>query len=986
MNQMRPVRQGCLAQGGFATAGAPWDEEARLGSLERTGILDTKPEPEFDSIAWLASRFLNAPVALVSFVARDRQWFKARVGIGVSQTCLDVSICRHLVLGGDILVVPDLLEDPRFAENPLVVEGPRFRFYAGAVIRSSDGLPIGTVCVLDDAPRPDGISADQETALRALAATAEQSLQLRSVGQRLHASERRYRALVEATASVVWSTDSAGRTVAREASAPFVRHGRLQGERWEDLVHPDDRSPSEEAWRRALETTTPLDVTERKRTDTGEFRWTHVRAVPVRGADGAVSEWIGAATDVHDRIVAEKRLEASQERLRLALEATGLGIWDIEPATGRQSWSREVFDILGLPPVERPGLTDFVRRLHPADRRRFVQHFAGRSFSTDVAASIECRIRRANDGAERWIHVRGLVRPDQHGDLTRYVGTVEDITTRKHWETAVRNSERRLRLALQAARMVAWELNVETGVVERSSSSRALLGIGSGHRREFLSRVRDADRGRLEELVETARRGEMADVQVRYRRDDGERLWLGVRAETLDQNRIVGVTFDLTERKAAEAQLWQAANHDALTGLPNRALFNRRLETALNASRKSGETTALMLIDLDSFKEVNDTLGHDAGDVLLTETARRLKRVARRRDTIARLGGDEFAVIAPRCGPGEVAALSERIIAALAEPIGFSGMAVQTSASIGIACAPEHHERPDELMKDADIALYRAKARGRGQVAVYEPAMRAATERRFFIVREMRHAIEANQMVPFYQPKVDLRDGRVTGIEALARYRHPQHGLRTPAYFKDVFGEPDLAVALGEALARRVAEDTRSLISEDLVFGRMAINLAAAEFEDATLADRIMALLDEHGIRAADFEVEVTETVFLGKTAKRAAENLDRLNRSGILIALDDFGTGFASLTHLKEFPVGRLKIDQSFVRGLGRADDDLAIVRAVVGLGRNLGIPVTAEGIETRGQARLLADLGCDHGQGYLYAKPMPIAQLRRFLRRRSG
>jgi diguanylate cyclase (GGDEF)-like protein len=388
------------------------------------------------------------------------------------------------------------------------------------------------------------------------------------------------------------------------------------------------------------------------------------------------------------------------------------------------------------------------------------------------------------------------------------------------------------------------------------------------------------------------------------------------------------------------------------------------------------------LIDLDDFKDINDTLGHDAGDALLKETAARLSLTTRDRDTVARLGGDEFAVlVAEPLKWSHATSLAESIIKKLRQPFHYAGRSLVSRASIGVALFPDHDSAPVELMKDADIALYRAKAEGRGRVVMYSPEMRAAAEQRLALGRDVREALSGNQIVPFYQPKICLSTGRIVGVEALARWQHPEKGILTPGVFGAVFDDPELATAIGKRLIGKIASDMRRWLDRGINFGRVAFNLSSVEFSQADLADEILRILKLVKVPAEHLEVEVTERVLLDGRSGLVSETLDKFHRQGVQIALDDFGTGYASLTHLKQFPVDHIKIDHSFIAGLEHDENDAAIVAAVVSLGRSLGLQVTAEGVEKEGQARLLREMGCHNSQGYYFAKPMAPSHIAELL-----
>ncbi|WP_245435741.1 sensor domain-containing protein [Microvirga calopogonii] len=803
----------------------------------------------------------------------------------------------------------------------------------------------------------------------------------------LRESEERYRALLEASAVVVWFAAPSGMITRSHGWTKLC--GQTESEYadlgWLNVVHPDDQGRVISLWQQALSSAVFYQGEFRVRHTNGEYRWVLASAVPRQNSEGVILEWVGGISDIHDRKLAEEKLQASEQRLRLAIETTGLGIWDVNLVTGEREWTPETRAIVGVAPDALIKPDTFMNCVHPDDRARVGQRDYGASSTSERGYGDTYRILRVDNGEERWVTISGRTLTGDKGQPLRRIGTIQDVTQHKQAEDALRSSEERLGLALYAGRMFAWEQNLATDFVTRSPHAQTLLGVGSGPLSEFLERVHPDDHSLRNQFVNRISAGGVETMEFRYLLPDGKTIWLGSRAEQAGPDRIIGVTFDITDRKMAEAELWRVANHDALTGLANRALFQQRLDQALTEAAENGSRVSLLLIDLDHFKDVNDALGHDAGDALLKRTAACLRSTVRARDTVARFGGDEFAIVFAQ--PLTLERASERaqeIIEKLREPFVYVGRTFASKASIGIAAFPDHGSNAKDLLKDADIALYRAKAQGRNCAVVYTPELRAAVEQRLSLGHDVREALSKGQIVPFYQPKVCLSTGRLIGFEALARWQHPSKGILTPASFGAIFDEAEPAMEVGRHLMSRVATDIRVWLDAGLDPGRVAVNLSAAEFSQPDLADYILGLLAEKDIPIKNFEVEVTETVLLGRRSDVAAAILGQLHQQGVLIALDDFGTGYASLTHLKLFPVDHVKIDRSFVTNLEQDAGDKAIVAAVVGLGRGLNLQVTAEGVETEGQAQRLRELGCHNAQGYLYAKPMSAVHVPPFLSKR--
>jgi diguanylate cyclase (GGDEF)-like protein len=472
--------------------------------------------------------------------------------------------------------------------------------------------------------------------------------------------------------------------------------------------------------------------------------------------------------------------------------------------------------------------------------------------------------------------------------------------------------------------------------------------------------------------------GDVVDAELSCRRD-GVQSWIGVRlADLTDDPDVRGVVVhvtDITGRKRAEEALAHQAFHDALTGLANRALFADRVEQALRRGARGHGHPAVVFIDLDGFKGVNDTLGHPAGDALLREVAARLTSVVRAVDTVARLGGDEFAVLVEQSasGPGAAVATADRVLTALGVPITLNGQSVTVSGSVGIAVGDAGATR-DSLIGDADIAMYAGKMAGRGRSVVFDPAMRASAVAARELEQELQGALAAGEFRLVYQPVVDLADDAVTGFEALLRWDSPVLGPVPPARFVPVAEASGLIEDIGAWVLREACAAAASWRAEHGRDLTMAVNVSAVQLTSPHLVGHITEALTASGLPASALVLEVTETALVSDP-QRASECLAALRGLGVRLALDDFGTGYSSLAHLRQFTVDVLKIDRSFVATIGEDGVMPPIVRGMIDLGRTLGLEIVAEGVETEAQRRQLVDGRCDLAQGYLFALPLEPA-----------
>jgi diguanylate cyclase (GGDEF)-like protein/PAS domain S-box-containing protein len=580
------------------------------------------------------------------------------------------------------------------------------------------------------------------------------------------------------------------------------------------------------------------------------------------------------------------------------------------------------------------------------------------------------------DGRETWVSTSKAPLLDGEGRVVGTFGISIDISTRKRAEAALRHSEERYALAVRGANDGIWDWDLRANRVYFSERWKAMLGWGDQgigtSPAEWFDRVHPDDLGRVQAKVEAALEGRVSHFEDEYRmrHQDGSFRWVlgrgfAVRGPDGTAYRMAGAQTDVTDRRA----------YDPLTGLPNRALFVERLEGALSrARRRRGYLFAVLFLDLDRFKLINDSLGHLAGDRLLTVLARRLMACIRPGDVIGRFGGDEFAILLDNIADAEDGThIAERILASVGEPIDLDGHEAALSGSIGIAFSSTGYEKAEDLLRDADTAMYRAKSLGRARFEVFDDAMRARVMALLNMENDLRRALERGELRVHYQPIVNLAGGELVGFEALARWWHPQRGIVLPADFIPVAEDAGLIVPIGEWVLREACRQLR-LWHERFRARRglsMSVNCSARQFARSDFPARFERILGDTGLDPSSLKLEITESVLM-EGSEAVTSLFARLKDMGIELHLDDFGTGYSSLSYLHRFPLDALKIDRSFVAQLDAPDsgDGPAFVRSIVALARSRRMGVIAEGVETAEQVAHLRGLQCDVGQGYFFSQ----------------
>lgn len=576
-------------------------------------------------------------------------------------------------------------------------------------------------------------------------------------------------------------------------------------------------------------------------------------------------------------------------------------------------------------------------------------------------------------------------------DESGYVEALQDVMRKLQGPTRHHLENEFIRYALDSAAIVVNTdvrgtiTYVNSKFCEISGYSEAEL-LGSNHRM-LHSGVHN--KMFFRSMYRVIARGEVWHGEICNRSKEGALYWVDTTivphlSERGKVDSYTAIRFDITARKQLEVALRSSKEHldrianlDALTNLPNRRRFQEHLEAMVRDHSITGHSFHFGLMDVDSFKEINDSFGHYAGDVLLQSVGERLRPLGGDRLFISRVGGDEFALILTGASDAQTEAFFQDVLEAIREPITIGASARRCSASIGVARYPSDAEDAESLIQAADLALYHAKALGRDRAERFQPSLREVVERRAALLQEIEEGLSRGEFELHYQPIVPTAGSGPFSLEALMRWRHPRLGLLTPGYFAEGFQDQAVRAAFGIFMLERIFKDVAAFQAQGLPLRRVAMNLTNSDFRSDVFLDRFFELCDETGIGPEQFCVEVTEGMFLGLNQKRVDRGLRRLHAAGVEIALDDFGTGYASLTHLRHLPIDRLKIDKSFVANMAASPEDRAIVRGVIDIAHSLGKVVTAEGVETVDQVNLLRRMKCDLLQGWYFSKACSVADL---------
>jgi diguanylate cyclase (GGDEF)-like protein/PAS domain S-box-containing protein len=644
--------------------------------------------------------------------------------------------------------------------------------------------------------------------------------------------------------------------------------------------------------------------------------------------------------------------------------------------------------IVGMYGYGTPGemmlLENLEAMVHPEDRTR-IAYGEDRLGAGGEPAIGEFRGLR-KDGSI--IYVQDKVTPVTWEGEPALLATFADVTAYRRAEMALEKSKRRLDEAQRIAHLGSWTRDFSADVIHWSDEHYRMFGVETSKKEirpsDFMACVHPEDREIVAAAVEEAIRSALPyDTEYRIQLPGSEIRFIEERGEvTFDDARkpafMRGTVQDVTERKKTEETARHLANYDALTDLPNRHLFEDRLEKAMAAARRRNEHLAVHFINLNNFKRVNEKFGHAIGDKLLKAVGASLQKVVRASDTLARFGNDEFTVIqTDLVNPQDASVLAKKIIDAVNWPFSIGEHEVRTSATIGIAIYPNDGREVAQLFQNADFALDSSKAKGPNSYEFFDKDMRAAMAQRRRLEDELARALERDEFVLHYQPRIDLDSGHVIGVESLVRWRHPERGLVLPNEFIPYAEKSGLIRPLGAWVLRQACRDTLAWRDAGLAPLSVAVNLSAAQFHDADLVAQVRDALDAAELEPGRLELEITETLMMTERDSKVVPTLERLRELGVQISVDDFGTGYASLTYLRHFPVSKVKVDQTFVQGVTNIPQDKAIVEAVIRLGHGLNLTVTAEGVEEEQVVHFLKAWNCDEAQGFLFSRPLASRDL---------
>jgi diguanylate cyclase (GGDEF)-like protein/PAS domain S-box-containing protein len=744
---------------------------------------------------------------------------------------------------------------------------------------------------------------------------------------------------------------------------------------------PESRKVLEEHYAACWAWGLPYAVQTRLRRSDGSLLDCVVHGEPEFDADGRVRHVAGIVRDVTEETSALRRLAESEQRLADFVSTASDWCWESDAALRLLPYPKLLDGNAAFQTVASGGKARWELAYAPEDEEAMARHRADmeahrpfRDFTYTVIGQ---------DGSRVSIRTSGKPIFASDGAFLGYRGTASDITQLRAAKTMLDQRTRALEEAHRLGKIGTWSYRLDIGRTVWAPELYQLLGFEPDTFEPTYENTRpyflggDADRFReVQERVLRTHNTEATDLRMLHADGTARDLAVICKAEVAHGKviGIIGTVQDVTERKEAERRLEQLAYSDPLTGLANRTLFKRRLASLIEGCALEGRSSALLLIDLDRFKEVNDSLGHAAGDELLIRVAAALRHDLGPQAFIARLGGDEFAVLAEECDMSDAAltALADRLIGRLSGPVDLTEGEAFVGATIGIARLPEHGATAETAVRNADLALYTAKEAGRGRAQLFEPVYAQAVDQRLDLARHLRHAVESGALKAHYQPQVDLRTGCVTSFEALLRWTHPERGPISPAEFIPIAESSGLIVDLGLWVLREACRQGRAWLDAGLPPRSISVNVSPAQIWSLDFETAVAAVLAETGFPAKLLCLELTESLFVDHTEQRISRTLTALSGLGLRLALDDFGSGYSSLGYLTRLPFDWLKVDRAFVDGISTAPEKRKLLGGIIALSHGLGMTVVAEGAELPAEVDVLSGLDCDLVQGFVFSPPI--------------
>ncbi len=849
-------------------------ENERISALHRYKILDTPAEPSFDNITLIASKLLNVPVSLISFVDEQRIWAKSHHGIDKQVFPRIDGLCASTILHKSPYIITDTRQDPRTCQHPMVTTDPGIRFYAGIPLIVEGNFSIGSFCVIDYKPRE--ITESEIDTLKLLSAMVIDAIQLHAsqikinnLNKTLQTSEHYFRSMFDQA--------GVGVSIADATTGAFVQTNQkyldiigyqaseLKTLNLMEITHPEDREKQKQLTQSLLSGEVNEYHIEKRyiRKDKSDV-WVNISCTALWLAGDKPSMHLAIVQDINDKKLAELALKENEARWSFALEGSNQGVWDLDIPKHHIYLSDRCMEMLGYP-SNKDGIDmdEWLKLIHPDDLPCLIE---ARAFALNGSAkSFENEHRKLTvDGHWKWVQVKGMV-------------------------------------------------------VSRS--------------------------------------------------------------ETGDPLRVIGTYTDISQRKEIEAQVLKLAHYDTITNLPNRTLFLSRLNQEISSARHERRALALIMLDLDGFKEINDSLGHQKGDLMIRLTAERLMGIAKNNDTLSRLGGDEFTLILKETNDVvSIHSVAKQILAAIAEPYQLENDIAYVTASLGITFFPGNSDNADELIRQADQAMYAAKSAGKNRYSLFTKAMEESALAKLNLANHLRNALPNQQLQVLYQPIVELSTLEIRKAEALIRWHHPEMGTISPSQFVPIAEDTGLIIGIGEWVFKQAVEAIevcRQQIHPDF---KISINKSPVQFRSESTAHVTwFQHLAKKQLPGESLIVEITEGLLLDKS-DHVNTQLKAFKDAGIQIALDDFGTGYSSLSYLKQYAINFIKIDQVFVKNLTPTSEDMVLCEAIIMMAHRLKMYVVAEGVETEEQMQLLRAAGCDFAQGYYFAKPMELDALLKF------